>query len=124
LALADFRGKVVVVFFWGHWSPACRAYYAKLRELCQLHDGKPFAVLGINSDNDREAAKEILRTANLPWLNLWNGGSKNGPLSTAYKVRAWPVIYVIDQRGVIRARNVDAAALAEVVAKWLAAVEK
>ena len=40
------------------------------------------------------------------WRSFWNGGSTRGPISTAWNVRGWPTIYVLDHKGVIRFKNV------------------
>lgn len=41
----------------------------------------------------------------MTWRSFWDGGSKQGPIATAWQVRAWPTIYVIDAEGLIRFKN-------------------
>ena len=44
---------------------------------------------------------------NITWRSFWNGpDGTGGPISKAWNVRGWPTIYVIDHKGVIRAKNV------------------
>ena len=64
--------------------------------------GKPFALLGINSDEDREELKTVLKEQNLNWRNWWDGGGREGPIATRWQVPHWPSIYVLDENGVIR----------------------
>jgi len=97
--------------------------YEHERSLVKRLQGKPFALIGVNSDTDRNALKEVLVKENITWRSFWNGGSTNGPISQAWKVSGWPSIWVIDAKGVIRARNVRGAKMDEVVDKLLAEME-
>jgi hypothetical protein len=89
--------------------------YPHERSLVERLEGKPFALLGINSDNDREALKDVLKTERITWRSWWDGGSTNGPIATAWDVHGWPTIYVVDAKGIIRYHNVREHALDEAV---------
>jgi hypothetical protein len=65
---------------------------------------RPFAFIGINSDGDRSVVQKILKENGITWRNAVDG-STSGPLATSWNVRGWPTIYIIDSKGVIRARN-------------------
>jgi hypothetical protein len=67
---------------------------------------KPFALLGINSDVDREALKNTLKKERITWRSWWDDGSVDGPIQTKWQVAKRPVIYVLDAKGVIRNKNV------------------
>ena len=56
-------------------------------------------------------------------ITFWNGGSTQGPISNAWKVRGWPTIYVLDAEGVIRYRNVRGHAMDQAVDTLLAEME-
>jgi hypothetical protein len=76
------------------------------RSLVKRMEGKPFALIGINSDRDREQLKnEVLPKENITWRSFWNGGSTDGPISRAWNVHGWPTIYVLDATGKIRFKN-------------------
>ncbi len=68
--------------------------------------GKPFVLLGINSDRDREQLKDTLKTENINWKSWWDAGSVDGPIQTKWQVIQRPMIYVLDERGVIRDKDV------------------
>ncbi len=80
--------------------------YPHERSLVKQLADKPFALIGINSDSDREKLKEVLKEKNISWRSFWNGGSTSGPISTKWNVTGWPTIYVLDADGVIRYKNV------------------
>lgn len=76
--------------------------YPHERSLVKRLAGEPFALLGVNSDRDREKLKEVLEEEQITWRSFWNGGSTRGPISTAWNVRGWPTMYLLDHKGVIR----------------------
>ena len=81
--------------------------YPHERSLVKRLAGKPFALLGVNSDRDREALKEVIKKENITWRSWWNGpAGTGGPISTAWGVRGWPTLYVLDAEGRIRRKSV------------------
>ena len=84
--------------------------YPHERSLVQRLEGKPFALIGVNSDQDREELKEVLKQERITWRSFWNGGSTSGPISREWKVTGWPTIYVIDANGIIRYKDPESAA--------------
>jgi hypothetical protein len=68
-------------------------------------DGKPFALLGVNTDSDREMLRKVVQKEEINWRS-WFDGSTDGPITTRWNVRAFPTIYVLDSRGVIRYKDV------------------
>jgi hypothetical protein len=87
--------------------------YPHERSLVERYQGRPFAFLGINSDEDRETLKAVMAREGLPW-RCWCDGGAGGPIGQRYRVTGWPTIYVLDADGVIRhvqlrGQNLDAA---------------
>src|SRR5262249_54997650 len=89
--------------------------YEHERSLVKRLEGKPFALLGINSDSNREQLKKVLEKEKITWRSWWDGGSTNGPIATKWNVRGWPTIYVLDHKGVIRYKGVRGEARANAV---------
>src|SRR4051812_29576928 len=85
--------------------------YGHERSLVKRLEDQPFALIGVNSDMDRDELKKVLEKEKITWRSFWNGGSTAGPISREWKVTAWPTIYVLDADGVIRHRNVRGAAM-------------
>jgi hypothetical protein len=46
-----------------------------------------------------------------------------GPISAEWNVRGWPTIYIVDHKGVIRAKNKRGDAMEEAVMELLAEVD-
>ena len=62
---------------------------------------KPFALLGVNSDEDKKALKVAMKEENITWRSWWDGAI-GGPIATHWQVSTYPTIYVLDAKGVIR----------------------
>ena len=97
--------------------------YPHERSLVKRLNGKPFALLGVNSDRDREKIRETVKEKGLTRRSFWNGGSTSGPISTKWNVRGWPTIYVLDENGVIRFKNVRGEAMDKAVDSLLAKID-
>jgi hypothetical protein len=97
--------------------------YPHERSLVKRLENRPFALIGINSDRDRDELKKVLENEKITWRSFWNGGSTDGPISNAWKVRGWPTIYVLDANGVIRARDVRGEAMDHAVDELLAELD-
>lgn len=104
--LSDYRGKVVVVVFWGTWCGHCMAMVPQERALVKRLEGQPFALLGVNSDADREKLKPVLAKRGITWRSFYDGPNTEGPIASRWNVLGWPAIYVLDTKGVIRFKHV------------------
>lgn len=125
--LSDHRGKVTVLNFWASWCGPCMAMVPHERELVARLKNKPFVLIGVNGDDRREKAIEVMAREKMTWPSFWNGDKgPDGSISRAWNVRGWPTVYVLDARGVIRAKNVrgkDLDAAVDVLLKEMAAVK-
>ena len=89
--------------------------YPHERSLVKRLEGKPFALVGINSDRDQQKLRDRIREEHITWPSWWDGGGANGPIATAWNVHGWPTIYVLDDKGVIRYKDVRGEAMDKAV---------
>ncbi|MFL5243325.1 MAG: peroxiredoxin family protein [Gemmataceae bacterium] len=75
--------------------------YPHERSLVEKFQGKPFVILGINSDPSRELVKSVSVKEKLTWRSFWDEGSTDGPIASQWNVTGWPTLYLIDHQGVI-----------------------
>lgn len=95
--------------------------YPHERSLVKRLEDEPFALIGINSDRDREELKKVMEQEGITWRSFWNGPEgTGGPISEAWGVRGWPSIFVLDADGVIRYRDVRGEAMDAAVDQLLA----
>lgn len=99
VALADFRGRVVLVNFWASWCAPCRAEFPRLRAV----HGERAAVLGVLYDDRSEPARAFAQEHGATWPSVVD---PQGRIAAAYGVGPGiPVTWVIDAEGVVRARH-------------------
>jgi hypothetical protein len=75
--------------------------YPHERSLVKKFEGKPFVLLGVNSDEDRNELKEVLKKEKITWRS-WFDGSTGGPIATKWNLDGWPTLYLLDGKGVIQ----------------------
>ena len=75
-----------------------------LKSLVQRLDGKPFAIIGVNSDGEAADLKPKFAAKGLTWRQAIDG-DPFGPWASKWNVSGWPMMYVIDAQGVIRSRG-------------------
>jgi hypothetical protein len=79
--------------------------YPHERSFVKKIQGKPVVLLGVNSDKDRQELKKVLEKEQITWRSWWDGGKSGGPIASAWQVRGWPTIYIVDAKGIIRAKD-------------------
>lgn len=97
--------------------------YPHERSLVKRLGGKPFALVGVNSDTDREQLKETVVKEQITWRSFWDQGSVNGPIQTEWQVTVRPTIYVLDGDGVVRFKDVVDKTLDDAVDKLVGELE-
>ncbi len=85
--------------------------YAHERSLVKKYADKPFEIVGINSDRDRDKLKERMAEEEITWPSFFDGGGTGGPIASAWNVSGWPTIYVLDAEGRIRFKDVRGEAM-------------
>jgi hypothetical protein len=79
---------------------------------------QPFVLLNVNQDEDRDVVKEAMKKGEITWRSWWDGGEQ-GPIATRWNASAWPTVYVIDAKGVIRSHGNEEEGLAATVRSLL-----
>lgn len=127
LKLSEYRGKVVLLDFWASWCPPCVAAIPHQKAMLARFAGRPFAIVGVSGDVEREDGLAAEERHGATWRSFWaywpGEDGQAPPLKDTWYVRFWPTYYVLDQAGVIRYKGSwddDLAKIEEVVAGLLA----
>src|SRR3954470_23296194 len=85
--------------------------------------GRPFAMLGVDTDADAGAARNVMEARAVTWPNWHDGAPDEGPIARLYHVRAYPTVYVIDAEGTIRSKGSHGDELDQLVERLVAEQE-
>jgi hypothetical protein len=95
------------------------------RSLVEELKDKPFALIGVNSDPDKNYYREQQKEMGVTWRSFWCGEKgTRGPIPTKWNVTGWPTIYILDHKGVIRDKNKRNEQMEAVVKELLAEMEE
>lgn len=101
--LSDYRGKHVIVIFWGGWCHACHGILPLMNQAAAQLKDKNAVVLGVNTDIESEA-KRAFETYQVSFRNILDN-TTSGPNTTLYNLRNFPTLYLIDPKGMIAMKN-------------------
>jgi thiol-disulfide isomerase/thioredoxin len=116
-SLADLRGKVVVVDFWGTWCPPCMMAIPKNVELVEKYGDDGLVMLGVHDfSKGTEKIPQVVERMNINYPVATDDG---GASQRAWRVSFWPTYFVIDQQGIVRAAGIDPKFLENVITQLL-----
>lgn len=99
LALADLRGKVVVVNFWATWCEPCVEEMPSMQRLRDKLRGEPFEILAVNYQEGAPRIRAFLQKVSVGFPIVRD---TDGSVARAWNARVFPSSYVIGADGRIR----------------------
>lgn len=94
--LADFKGKYVLLDFWGTWCGWCIKGIPQMKEYYEKYKNR-MEIVGICCNDTEEKWRNGVSKHGLPWTNLYNGYDKE--VTTHYAVSGFPTKVLIDPEG-------------------------
>ncbi|RFS26688.1 TlpA family protein disulfide reductase [Chitinophaga silvatica] len=118
IKLSDYRGKLVILDFWGSWCGACRQSHPHLKELYDKYKGKGLEIVAVANENvhgsktplDTGKAKWLaaIQKDEANWVHVLNDEGTGAPdIVKAYKVGSYPTKFLLDKNGKILLRITD-----------------
>lgn len=98
IQLSSLKGQAVVLAFWASWCGPCRAEAPSVDRLSRRLRDQGVTVLGVNTNDDPEAAVAFAKGANLSYPIL---SDEDGKVGTAFGVSSLPTLVVVDRTGKI-----------------------
>jgi cytochrome c biogenesis protein CcmG, thiol:disulfide interchange protein DsbE len=100
VALADYRGKVVLVNIWATWCLPCRVEMPSLERLHRQFNDSGLVILAVSVDRDDESViTDFTRELGLTFEILHDA---EGGIQQVYQTTGVPESFVIDKNGVIQ----------------------
>ncbi len=121
LALKDLLGKVTLIDFWAAWCKPCREENPNIVNVYNKYHDKGFNVIGISLDREgqRDRWLQAIEDDNLSWPQISHLQFWDEPIAQLYGIRAIPAAFILDENGVIVARDVRGPDLERVVNELL-----
>ncbi|MFP4322177.1 MAG: TlpA family protein disulfide reductase [Anaerolineales bacterium] len=94
--LAEHRGNVVVINFWGSWCPPCRAEAPMLQSAYADYQSEGVVFVGIAVDDTATNALAFMDEFGITYPNVMDIG---GEMEDAYRTQGVPETFVIDRDG-------------------------
>ncbi|GAA4445798.1 TlpA disulfide reductase family protein [Nibrella saemangeumensis] len=103
--VSDYKGKYVLLEFWGSGCVPCRAENPQMVELYKKYHPQELEIIGISLDIDKDRWRKAVEQDQLPWPQLSDlkGAYNKGVL--IYNVPAMPSNFLIDSNGIIIGRD-------------------
>ncbi|WP_185781375.1 TlpA disulfide reductase family protein [Croceivirga lutea] len=119
LALNDVKGKVTLVDFWAGWCRPCRAENPNIVAVYEKYKDKGLNVLGVSLDRNRDLWLQAIEEDNLQWNHVSNVQYFQDPITRLYNINAIPAAFLLDENGIIIAKDLRGKALEDKVAELL-----
>ncbi|NDW10545.1 TlpA disulfide reductase family protein [Dysgonomonas sp. 520] len=107
VALSDYVGKkkVVLIDFWASWCNPCIKEFPHVKEAYDKYKSKGFEIVGISLDDEEKAWTGAIKKYKLNWVHISDLKGWGSSLSAPYNTATIPATYLVDQNGVIIAKD-------------------
>lgn len=109
--LSDYRGKLVLLDFWGSWCIPCRHTHPHLKELYKKYKSKGLEIVAVANEKGSTLADRqktwlaAIKKDDIPWVHVLNDeGTGEKTPAVAYGIYSYPTKILIDKEGKILMR--------------------
>lgn len=88
-------------------------------------ENEPFVLVGVNSDSPLARAQQAVERNRLNWRSFQDRpAGASGSISDAWRVEAWPTLFVLDAERKLRYRGHDASEATRIARELVAGMSK
>lgn len=108
--LSDYKGKVILLDFWGTWCAPCVAEIPNLKKVYDEFKNKNFEMISISSDAfikqfDKDKLREFTQNKKMDWIQVLDDVDQR--IHKLYKINSWPSLFLINEKGVVIKTSAD-----------------
>ncbi len=119
ISLKNSMGKLSLIDFWASWCGPCRKENPNVVALYKDFHAKGLNIIGVSLDEKADKWKEAIAKDQLTWTHISNLKSWEDPIAKRYFVDGIPATFLLDEKGVVIARDLRGDALRAKVASIL-----
>ncbi len=98
---SEFRGKYILLDFWGFWCPPCREELPYLREAYKRYQSRGLEIVGMNTDNNTpDLIKKTLNDNAMTWTQAQLESIKD-LRDVQFRIESFPTIFLVAPDGKI-----------------------
>jgi peroxiredoxin len=103
IALADFKGKVVLLDVWATWCGPCMQAIPAVQRVSEHFKDQPVAVIGINRDKPSDdVGTKVRKALDRKAITFFQAMDQSGEIAKSLGVSALPTMFILDKEGVVR----------------------
>lgn len=107
IQLTDYRGKVLVLDFWGTWCGACIQAFPELESIAAKYaKSQDVAFLAVNTGKGGDSLNKVRKFLETNELKIPVAYDSGGRLSSQLDIEYYPTLLVIDAGGTLRLRHI------------------
>lgn len=125
MTLGQYKGKVILLDFWGTWCPGCVTGIPQLRELHkQFKDNPDFVLVSLDHEDTPAKLLPFIQEHGMTWINTCQGEPDTSLPALLYGVRGYPSFFLIGRDGTIKYEDFNPDGLQSAITKALAEPSK
>lgn len=98
IQLSDYPDTVMVLNVWGSWCGPCRGEAGDLNVAAHLSAGRPVQFLGINVQDQRDAATDFMTNFAVPFPSIFDPTMRTLLSMTGYPTTGIPHTIILDEQ--------------------------
>jgi peroxiredoxin len=94
----DYRGKLVLLYFWADWCPDCAKEIPNVRQAYDTFHARGLEIVGlsIEPDNQQKKLVDFVQDNKMPWPQTYDGKLWLGKMAQTYFILTTPTGFLVD----------------------------
>ena len=125
MSLDGTKGKIPIrnkkirftfIDFWFSYCGPCISQFPDLKKIYAKYHNQEFEIIGVSVDQkfQKEEWKNTIAKYSLPWVHYWD---IDGKKAAELNITAYPTNFLLDENGIIIAKNIDPISLEKMLEK-------